>query len=108
MRTRRPWRFGRATAGGGGQTCDQAPAHAVLPATNRYKSHHPTPPNVDKTSRYNSKRSKARPHPALAGRADLRDGRTQESLRLGLSGQGVASRRPPPRATTRQPRGRAT
>jgi hypothetical protein len=26
----------------GGQTCDQAPAHAVLPVTNRYKSRHPT------------------------------------------------------------------
>jgi hypothetical protein len=108
MRTRTPWRFGRPPPAGGSQTCDQAPAHAVLHATNRYKPHHPTPPNVDKASRYNSKRSKARPHHALAGRADLRDGRTQESLRLGLGGQGVASRPPPPRATTRQPRGRAT
>jgi hypothetical protein len=58
--------------------------------------------------RYISKRSTARPHHALTGRAGLRDGRAQESLRLGLGGRGVVSRRPPPRATTRQPRGRAT
>jgi hypothetical protein len=58
--------------------------------------HHPTSPHAttrlhQDQPRYVSKRSKAQPHHALAGRADLRDGRAQESLQLGLGGQGVAS-----------------
>ncbi len=40
---------------------------------------------------------------ALAGRAGLRDGRLGALLRLGRVGLGVASPRPPSRATTRQP-----
>ncbi len=58
--------------------------------------------------RYISKRSTAQTRHALAGRADLRDGRPRARAGPGLGGLGVASRRPPHRATTRRPGGRAT
>ncbi|MGH3808239.1 MAG: hypothetical protein ACRDRU_16780 [Pseudonocardiaceae bacterium] len=58
--------------------------------------------------RYISKRSTDHTRHALAGRASLRDSRPPTRAELGRGGQGVAPRRPPPRATTRRPGGRAT
>jgi hypothetical protein len=90
---------------------DRLQTHAgpdARPGTNQYKlatRHQSTLTNIIQRSRrtlagqpskpwsafsqprYISKRSTTRPHHALAGRAVLRDGRAQESLRLGLGEQ---------------------
>jgi hypothetical protein len=55
--------------------------------------------------RYISKHSTTQTQHALAGRADLRDGRHQRQSRRGGGWQGGASRRPPQGATTRRPGG---
>jgi hypothetical protein len=77
------------------------------------RSHRPPPiPTVEAlasvpSAALHQQVARPQPKPALAGRADLRDGQPQEPLRLSRGGQGVASHRSPPRATTRQPGGRA-
>ena len=98
------------------------------PAQIGYKPQHPTPPNVTRRSRrppaVPTIKALSRVLPAalhqqvqrqrqydlkgaLAGRADLRDDRPPARAGLGRCGQGGASRRSPPRATTRHPGGRA-